>query len=388
MYCFSFSKKIQQELIVFMANNIPSKKTKIYEKISASIKEGITSGKLKIGEAIYSEPELCKKFKASRTSVRTAIRQLVAENLLVSKQGVGTFVKGNGHGLIYNCICLVNHHSRRLQYDIADTHYMDCIFGVEGEVTKNKIDFQVFSGVLNSVDDLLEVKQNKVDGLIIDGAFLDYNFNVDDFIRVTPHTVVLNADPKSTKLPCIVPDYENAFGEMISLLGKKQVANAIFLHNGITSLGQYKLKMFKKAIKNKGFILPELVDYSENMSPDNFLHDTNHYILIYNALQKYLTGSSRPSCIIASHDHAAAKALRVVKQHNMLVPEDIGIVGFYNMNIATMLEPYLTTVDINMGQAGVEAVKFLLDLIHDRTRDRLRMLPYHLMKRQSHRIAT
>jgi DNA-binding LacI/PurR family transcriptional regulator len=130
------------------------------------------------------------------------------------------------------------------------------------------------------------------------------------------------------------------------------------------------------------------VDYSENMSPDNFLHDTNHYILIYNALQKYLTGSSRPSCIIASHDHAAAKALRVVKQHNMLVPEDIGIVGFYNMNIATMLEPYLTTVDINMGQAGVEAVKFLLDLIHDRTRDRLRMLPYHLMKRQSHRIAT
>ena len=72
----------------------------------------------------------------------------------------------------------------------------------------------------------------------------------------------------------------------------------------------------------------------------------------------------------------------------MLVPDDIGIVGFYNMNIATMLEPYLTTVDINMGQAGVQAVKFLLDLIHDRTRDRLRMLPYHLMERQSHRITT
>jgi GntR family transcriptional regulator, arabinose operon transcriptional repressor len=360
------------------------KKAKIYEQIFTYLKNAIKIGELKIGEAIYSEPELCKKFNVSRTSVRKAIRKLVAENLLVSKQGIGTFVKGTGSGLIYNSICLINHHTRILCYDIADTHYMDGIFGVEAEVTNQKMDFQVFSGVLKSPEELVSLKQHKVDGLIVDEAFLNYGFDLEIFNQITPHIVILKGNPKVTKLPCIVPDYEDGFKQIIDLLGKKQLSNSLYLHESVSSDGQYKLAEFKRTLKVKHCPSPEFVDYSENMSLDNF-GNIDHYTLIFKALEKYLGSPSFPSCIIAAHDHAAVKAMNVVKQHHMQVPGDIGIVGFNNMNIATMVVPAITSVNVNMRQMGGMAVKFLLDLIHGKTDDVVRQIPVQLLERKSHK---
>jgi DNA-binding LacI/PurR family transcriptional regulator len=359
------------------------RKSKIYEQISSYLKDAITGGKLKIGEAIYSEPELCKKFNVSRTSVRKAIRELVEENLLVSKQGLGTFVKGNGHGIIYNCICLVNHHTRKLQYDIADTFYMDGIFGVESEVTERKMDFQVFSGVLKSAEELVALKQHKVDGLVIDGLFLSYNkLSIDKFTQITPHIVVLNGNPDETSLPCIVPDFEDGFKQVLELLGKERVAKSLFLHENVSSVGRFLLAEFKRALKSCRCPKPTFVDYSENLSFDNF-SDVDHYTLIFQALEKHLV--SPPSCIIASHDHGAAKALRVLRQHNLSVPQDVEVIGFNNMKVSTMVTPQLSTVDINMRNGGRMAVKFLLELINGETNDRVRKLPVKLLKRESHK---
>lgn len=360
------------------------RKGKIYEQISSHLKDAITSGELKIGEAIYSEPELCKKFNVSRTSVRKAIRELVEENLLVSKQGLGTFVKGNGHGIIYNCICLVNHHTRKLQYDIADTYYMDGIFGVESEVTERKMDFQVFSGVLKSAEELVALKQHKVDGLVIDGLFLSYNrFSIEKFTQITPHILVLNGNPDETNLPCVVPDCEDGFRQIIELLGKERIANSVFLHESVSSTGRFLLAEFKRALKSNRCPKPGFVDYSENLTFDNF-SDVDHYTLIFQALEKHLV--SPPSCIIASHDHAAAKALKVLRQHNLQVPQDVEIIGFNNMNVSTMVSPRITTVDVNMRNGGRMAVKFLMELIHGETGDSIRKLPVKLLKRESHKL--
>ncbi|PXW92398.1 GntR family transcriptional regulator [Sphaerotilus hippei] len=53
---------------------------------------GLQGGEWRPGEAIPSELELAARFRVSQGTVRKAIDELAAENLLVRRQGKGTFV--------------------------------------------------------------------------------------------------------------------------------------------------------------------------------------------------------------------------------------------------------------------------------------------------------
>jgi GntR family transcriptional regulator len=64
----------------------------LYQQIKALITRGLQAGEWKPGEAIPSEMELAGRFKVSQGTVRKAIDELAAENILVRRQGKGTFV--------------------------------------------------------------------------------------------------------------------------------------------------------------------------------------------------------------------------------------------------------------------------------------------------------
>lgn len=64
----------------------------LYQQIKALITQSLQSGEWKPGELIPSEVELANRFKVSQGTVRKAIDELAAENLVVRRQGKGTFV--------------------------------------------------------------------------------------------------------------------------------------------------------------------------------------------------------------------------------------------------------------------------------------------------------
>jgi GntR family transcriptional regulator len=64
----------------------------LYQQIKALITQSLQSGEWKPGELIPSEVELAGRFKVSQGTVRKAIDELSAENLVVRRQGKGTFV--------------------------------------------------------------------------------------------------------------------------------------------------------------------------------------------------------------------------------------------------------------------------------------------------------
>ncbi len=90
----------------------------LYQQIKALITQSLQSGEWKPGELIPSEVELATRFKVSQGTVRKAIDELSAENLVVRRQGKGTFV--------------ATHHEARAQFrflrlmpDVGDAHYPD-----------------------------------------------------------------------------------------------------------------------------------------------------------------------------------------------------------------------------------------------------------------------
>jgi GntR family transcriptional repressor for pyruvate dehydrogenase complex len=69
------------------------RKTKVYHEIVEQIQELIAAGRIKPGDRLPPERELAELFKASRNSVRDAIRVLEQMGLIESRQGDGTYVR-------------------------------------------------------------------------------------------------------------------------------------------------------------------------------------------------------------------------------------------------------------------------------------------------------
>jgi GntR family transcriptional regulator len=64
----------------------------LYDQIKILITQGLVAGEWRPGDAIPSELELAARFQVSQGTVRKAIDALAAENILVRRQGKGTFV--------------------------------------------------------------------------------------------------------------------------------------------------------------------------------------------------------------------------------------------------------------------------------------------------------
>ena len=64
----------------------------LYKEMKRRLTDALTQGEWKPGEAIPAERRLSERFRISVGTVRKAIDELVAENILIRQQGRGTFV--------------------------------------------------------------------------------------------------------------------------------------------------------------------------------------------------------------------------------------------------------------------------------------------------------
>lgn len=64
----------------------------LYQQIKGLILQSLEAGEWRPGELIPSEMELAARFRVSQGTVRKAIDELAAENLVMRRQGKGTFV--------------------------------------------------------------------------------------------------------------------------------------------------------------------------------------------------------------------------------------------------------------------------------------------------------
>lgn len=80
----------------------------LYQQIKGLILQSLQAGEWRPGELIPSEMELAARFKVSQGTVRKAIDELAAENLVMRRQGKGTFV--------------ATHAAQQVQYRFLNLH--------------------------------------------------------------------------------------------------------------------------------------------------------------------------------------------------------------------------------------------------------------------------
>lgn len=99
----------------------------LYQQIKGLILQSLESGEWKPGEAIPSEMDLAARFRVSQGTVRKAIDELAAENLVVRRQGKGTFVATHAEQHVrYRFLKIVPDHGDRDAEGPAERNILEC----------------------------------------------------------------------------------------------------------------------------------------------------------------------------------------------------------------------------------------------------------------------
>ncbi len=80
------------------------------------------------------------------------------------------------------------------------------------------------------------------------------------------------------------------------------------------------------------------------------------------AMQTLLSREPRPTAVICSNDVLATGAMYAVRQAGLLVPDDISVVGFDDIDLASMTSPQLATMRVPHYQMGEMAAETLIRL--------------------------
>lgn len=104
----------------------------------------------------------------------------------------------------------------------------------------------------------------------------------------------------------------------------------------------------------------------------------------YREMQALLTLEAPPTAVFAISDKTAFGAMEAIREAGLQIPQDIALIGFDNELRTEHTTPALTSVHLPKRQMGVQAVKRLLQHIHDPTFPRVRTcLPTELIVRES-----
>jgi LacI family transcriptional regulator len=227
-------------------------------------------------------------------------------------------------------------------------------------------------------------------------------FSEPSFLRRARHhrvdgVVVMGVDSRSVELqklarsqiPCVAVDLDligRRTGHVISdNLGGARLAvrhlhdqghERIAVVTGMLSSrpGADRLLGYRAELEALG--LPYRDDYVQE---GDFYFDSG-----YRGMQALLQLNTPPTAVFAAGDLMAAGCVRAAEERGVRVPHDVALVGFDDIQLASMMQPSLTTIrqdKIGLGAAAGDALLRMID--HENTAPPIATLPVELVVRDS-----
>jgi len=245
--------------------------------------------------------------------------------------------------------------------EIANNYCSAVIAGIEDIAFKmgynvlisqshEKIDIEVLNTRL--------LASRRIDGLLI--TISNETRNIDHLNEMIEKGIpVVMFDRISDELQThkvVVDDYKGAFDATSHLIeqGYKKIAHlTISKHLPITQnrLNGYldALKAHKLKAKKEWIVYCDFCE--ENMK---------------NEIRKLVEGKNRPNAIFSSVERLTMVTVKVLKQMNLRVPEDVALAGFADNPLSRYLNPSLTSVCQPTFSIGQNATELLIELIESK----------------------
>jgi LacI family repressor for deo operon, udp, cdd, tsx, nupC, and nupG len=196
------------------------------------------------------------------------------------------------------------------------------------------------------------VRHGQADGILLFGSHLPFVLNPNmDLEKQLPPLVNANEMVPNANINKIFIDNEAAAMEAMQHLfdlGHKRIA-AIAGPVDIPSSNE-RLVGYRKALQKQGIQLDE----SLIVEGDYTLHSG------VDIAKQILTLKQRPTAIFAFSDDMAIGIMQVFHQNGLVVPDDISVMGFDDINYAEFVRPTLTTVHQPLEEIGQACANLLI----------------------------
>ncbi len=297
-----------------------------------------------------SEPQLIKKYSLSNTTVQKAISALVQEGLLTRIQGKGTFVAMQPVLKSYDIV---------IQKESFHTHsyWFDVIRGIELVASEDGMGVMVNTYNLEETDSSWEkivrsVMDKPLSGTILIPPSDDKKMSI--LLKEKRPFVVIGNYPQFSELPSVGIDaYDGTFHMTEYLINKGH--RKISLIGGIHSknrIGMDFLNGYREALTVHGIpIREDWVMESEWLEEEG-----------YRLTKILLQSKERPTAIFAGDDTIAVGVIKALTEASIKIPDEMAVVGFNDLDLASIVTPQLTTMRVPRFNIGEVACDMLLKL--------------------------
>jgi LacI family transcriptional regulator len=240
----------------------------------------------------------------------------------------------------------------------------------------NALDYSVMLWLAEPEFERRTIRQILYNGLV-DGVIVSSMMADDPIVGSLAESklpfVLIGRHPTNDKVSYV--DVENRTGARDAILyfirqGRRRIATITGLQNMIVGMDRYE--GYVDALRERGVqYIPELVvegDFTDGGG--------------YFAMQRLL--AHRPDAVLAASDVMAIGAMRAIQEAGLRIPEDIAVIGFDDIPLATRSTPPLTTVRQPIQRMGAVAAETLIDMIaHPEDQPRRVILASELVIRSS-----
>ena len=213
------------------------------------------------------------------------------------------------------------------------------------------------NNIVSEVMDMIE--RTQIDGLLLIAPLCDNSKLTEKlFENNIPFISIGPRQPYS--YPYIVSDEvvaaKNATDYLISL-GHKDIA--IIVGPANHGAADWRLTGYKSALEEAGY----------QLQPDLVVSAGGDFESGEKAARKLLNSSIKPSAIFATNDAMAAGVYKVAAQMGVKIPDQLSVVGFDDVPMASFLWPDLTTMRQPTTLLASEAVKMVISMITEKNRN-------------------
>ncbi len=325
-----------------------------HQKIREVLQDQIISGKFAPGDRLPSERELCEIFSVSRTTVRRALDDLVANGVLYRIPAKGTYVAESGLATLRDTgnIAFIRCYRRSpLSSMNDDIFYPRILTGIEITISQNGYHCLVQSINENDYSDqALAQLVEKVDGIICcelrNQKFLER-------LRTTQLPLVL-VSPSVMDSTVDIVEIDNRQGAIEAVnhlidLGHKHIA---FIGGSPNSLPSKEREAgYLQTLREH-----ELPIINKHVISLGWRQSDGH-----TAMTQLLKTQPTPTAVFAASDLLALGAYGAVHAAGLGIPQDISIMGFDDIDVATQAKPALSTVLVKKLEMGQLAARLILE---------------------------
>ena len=236
------------------------------------------------------------------------------------------------------------------------------IRGIEEVASKNKYNViitQSLDSYNKELEDVKTMYNSRVDGLIVSLAMETTKYNhFEPYLNMSYPLVFADrvADEIDTD-KVLIDNFSAAYEATRHLIkqGFKRIGHLAGAQQQLVY--RQRLEGYVAALRDHGFQREEKLIYQSRLS-----HEDGR-----DGAMSLLELSKKPDAIFAANDTSAVGFMQYVEEAGLSIPKDMGIVGFNNDLISSIVRPQLTTVDHPGIEIGRKAAELVLDKLHNKS---------------------